>query len=64
MFSRHGIAQTSLALLIWLNENIPFNYPFKLSECETCTIYLTKAVISSFLIATFALSNGVLSCSF
>ena len=27
MFSRHGIAQTSLALLIWLNENIPFNFP-------------------------------------
>jgi hypothetical protein len=22
-FSRHGIAQASLALLIWLNENVP-----------------------------------------
>ena len=27
-FSRHGKAQASLALLIWLNENVPFHGTF------------------------------------
>ena len=28
MFSRHGKAQASLSLLIWLNENVPFHSTF------------------------------------
>ena len=31
MFSRHGIAQASLGLLIWLSENIPHSHLLKKS---------------------------------
>ena len=45
-FSRHGIAQASLTLLIWLIENVRFRAPFlamaKLKQACLCSFGLTK----------------------
>jgi len=45
-FSRHAKAQTSLALVIWLNENVHIHAPFlakaMIKQAYHCSFGLTK----------------------